>query len=122
MNFNLLPSLDATENSYNVTSIKGAYGNQVEGKINFTIKNEKEIIEKLHDFTHGKEFGEIELDENILQNVDLLTDTRFSIVYLLYFVPAPPTRLVLFSNILVLLVTEVVTNLLLAYIVLRFVI
>lgn len=71
LNFNLLPSLDATENSYNVTSIKGAYGNQVEGKINFTIKNEKEIIEKLHDFTHGKEFGEIELDENILQNVDL---------------------------------------------------
>lgn len=71
LNFNLLPSLDATENSYNVTSIKGAYGNQVEGKINFTVKNEKDIIEKLHNFTTGKDFGELELDENILQNVDL---------------------------------------------------
>lgn len=70
-NFDLLPSFDATKESYNVRSIRGIDGNQVEGKINFTIKNEENMVQKYYDFAQGKEFGELELDENILQNVDL---------------------------------------------------
>ncbi len=70
-NFNLLPSLESSEKSYNVTSIRGADGSNVEGKLNFTIENDKTLIEKIKSFTQGNEFGELEIDESVLKNVDL---------------------------------------------------
>jgi hypothetical protein len=73
-NFLLNNKLSATINvgpgPYKLQSIKGLDG-AVQGKMDLTLKNEKKFIREFKDFCSGKKFGEFEVPEDKLININI---------------------------------------------------
>ena len=66
---NLLPELKTEENRFRLRSLNGLDGN-IEGKLNFTVKNDPEFIQKINEYLKGKKFGDFEIAEDNLVNAD----------------------------------------------------
>jgi len=69
LNNNLLPELKTEENRFRLRSLNGLDGN-IEGKLNFTVKNDPEFIQKINEYFKGKKFGDFEIAEGNLVDAD----------------------------------------------------
>lgn len=70
-NFNILPVLDSSEDNFTVREFKSLNKNYAEGQLNFTLKNDEILINEFNDFINGKRFGELEIKEDFLKNIEL---------------------------------------------------
>ena len=66
----LLPYLGSNKNAYTLESFKPMDAN-IEGKMNLKIKNEEEFYKRFKEFIEGKKFGEFEIPEDKLIEVNL---------------------------------------------------
>lgn len=69
LNHNLLPELKSSEDSFKVSSLTSLKGD-MQGLINLTIKNNKDVIDKLNKYSCGDEIGEYSIPETELIGVD----------------------------------------------------
>lgn len=67
---NLLPELKSDSNTYKLNGLKGTSGS-IEGKIDFTLKSDKQFIEEFNDFITGKKIGDFEISDDKLQKLNL---------------------------------------------------
>lgn len=70
LNNNLLPELKSDKDSYKLNGIKGLNGS-IEGKMNLTLKNDKDFIQEFNDFITGKKIGDFEIPEDKLLKLNL---------------------------------------------------
>ena len=68
-NIDLLPDLKGNKESYKVQSLRGT-NESIEGKMNFTFKNDPEFHKEFNDFVLGKKIGNLEIPEERLIDVD----------------------------------------------------
>lgn len=68
-NIDILPDIKAESRNYKVQALHGTSEN-VEGKINFSIKSDPEFISELEAYMTGKKFGNFEIAEDKILNAD----------------------------------------------------
>ncbi len=71
-NNNLLPELKSNKDSYKLNGITGINGS-IEGKMNLTLKNDKDFIKEFNAFIKGEKVGDFEISEDRLLNLNLST-------------------------------------------------
>lgn len=69
-NFKLFPELKSDKNVYKIKSLHGENGS-LEGKMNLSLKPDKDFINKFNDFMSGNTIGKLELSEENLVKGDL---------------------------------------------------
>lgn len=70
-NFNILPKLDSSKDSFKVEGFKSLNGTPAEGMLNLTLSNDNDFLLEFKDFMQGKSFGEFEISENIIKNAEI---------------------------------------------------
>ncbi len=91
---NLLVDLKAFEKRHKIAKVRSANG-QFKADVSFTFKNDEKIKRRFTRFVDGEEFGEMELDDKVLQdfkfsssNINLLDDDISKYKLILYKAPA----------------------------------
>lgn len=69
-NIKLLPELKAEEKNFKLRSLYST-GETLEGKINFTVKNDPDFIKELNEFISGKGIGSFKISDDKLIDADL---------------------------------------------------
>jgi NAD-dependent SIR2 family protein deacetylase len=69
-NINVLPSLKTENNRFLVQSLNGVDG-KIEGKFDFTVINDPELIKNLSDYFSGKRFGDLEISKDKLLKANM---------------------------------------------------
>jgi len=70
LNNNLLPELRTEDNRFRLRSLNGLDGN-IEGKFNFTVKNDPEYIQNINEYLKGKKFGDFEIANDKLVDANV---------------------------------------------------
>lgn len=69
---NLMADLKSVSNSFKLAALSGINGN-IEGNLDFTVKNDSGFISELKNFIDGKKFGEFEIPEDKLINTKMIS-------------------------------------------------